>query len=159
MTSQYDESSSIKINGVSDVNNEAPTLASPHALSTQKYEFTNGQPTTTKIKSTKKHKTTTKSQSQSSNSNFVTDSASSENNHASNSHMNSSSNAYNYTTTPSTYNFQHHEQSPSDPASLSSGYSIQNILNFAAQQCSASNGNANPGSLNNFSNVYSKLLF
>jgi hypothetical protein len=163
ITSQYDESSSIKINGVSDVNNEAPTLESSHALSTQNYEFTNGPSTTTKIKSTKKTKTTTKSQSQNSN-DFATNSASSENNHASNSHINSSSNTYNYTATPNTYNFQNHglsnhEQSSSDPASISSGYSIQNILNFAAQQCSASNGNTNPGSLNNFSNAYSKFLF
>ena len=161
ITSQYDESPSIKLNGVSSLSIDSPTPESPQVQTTQKYEFTNGHPTI-KTKSTKKQKMAIKAQQQVSHG-FNANSTTNENNLTPNLQTNSAPNAYNYSTSYNSYSFQHHglpnhEQSLNDP--LSSGYSIQNILNFAAQQCSTSNGNANSGSLlsqstlNNFPATY-----
>ena len=163
ITSQYDESSSFKPSSISALNNnDVTTPESPHlnADTNRKHEFTNSHPAI-KTKSTKKHKTSMKHLN-----GFDANSPADENNLSFNSHANSSPSTYGYSTSSSSYNFQNHgfpnSEPPSlnDPASLSSGYSIQNILNFAVQQCGTSNGNAstdvNQSSLNNFSAAYSK---
>ena len=136
VTSQYDESSSVKPNGISNSSSETAfssgTPVNSHPSLSSKYESTSSA----KLKTNKKHKGSVKASQTTSSGGYTPPTVN--NLTTSNALMNSASSQGTYLS-PSAYSLPnngyssgiilHQDQSLNDPTP--SGYSIQNILNFA----------------------------